>query len=250
MTKWRFPKTPATPGMIAVCSGNLTRYPKMWLSLATVEKPAGTILQLSQGAGIAQNRNASVRAFLQTSGEWIWFMDDDHTFESPKVLQILLAMEKDIAAPLVLRREPPHATVAYDRFTPKEAAEAGKPWGWHAYRLDPAQTSGSVKVLAVGTGGMLIRRRVIEALEDPWFEVGQLRTEELSEDLWFCEKARRKGFEVWMSLDARISHVTPVAVWPVIHDGEWHTGYDFGVRAMPLVPALTTTHTEEEDRQA
>jgi hypothetical protein len=94
------------------------------------------------------------------------------------------------------------------------------------------------RVAAAGTGGMLVRRKVFEALPRPWFEVGQLRTDSLGEDLWFCKKAGERGFEVWVDWETQMGHLTPAAVWPV-HTGEgWRTGYHLGGRGgMPIVGA-------------
>jgi hypothetical protein len=61
---------------------------------------------------------------------------------------------------------------------------------------------------------MLISRRVFEALEDPWFEMGKINPEYGSPDLWFAKKAVLAGFDIWLDMDHPIGHMSHMSVWP------------------------------------
>ena len=66
-----------------------------------------------------------------------------------------------------------------------------------------------------GGGCLLIKKNVFEAMEYPWFRnnvvreevngvlVGDIQTEDLS----FCQDARRAGFKVYIDLDVRAAHI-------------------------------------------
>ena len=60
---------------------------------------------------------------------------------------------------------------------------------------------GDAAVRAGTSGGMLIRRRVLEGMERPYFAA------ELSHDVDFCVKAREAGFEVYCDLDLPMAHI-------------------------------------------
>ena len=71
---------------------------------------------------------------------------------------------------------------------------------------------------------MLVRRSVLDALEDPVFESHG----GLNEDLTFCAKVRDAGFRIWCDTDARLGHIGQVDVWPVFKDGEWQINLHLG----------------------
>jgi hypothetical protein len=68
---------------------------------------------------------------------------------------------------------------------------------------------GLVEVALVGTACLLVHRRVLEAIDPPYFKM-ELDDDCLyikdSEDFTFCRKARRAGFSVWLDTDQPCSH--------------------------------------------
>ena len=61
-----------------------------------------------------------------------------------------------------------------------------------------------MEVESVGTGLMLIMRKVLHEVEDPWFTIVDYKdTGVMPEDFEFCRKAREKGIKV--ALDSRIN---------------------------------------------
>lgn len=107
-------------------------------------------------------------------------------------------------------------------------AEGERPIYWNIYRADPESggysewlpQEGLQQVDAVGSGCMLIARRVFE---DPKMRVAPFRrtTEvggqvEKGPDIAFCERARACGFEVWTHFDYPCRHFVEVELTEVI----------------------------------
>ena len=60
-----------------------------------------------------------------------------------------------------------------------------------------------IKVDGVGTGAMLIKTKVLKEMKKPWFFYEDNR----SEDIMFCEEARRQGFKIFVDTTLKIGHI-------------------------------------------
>ncbi len=212
-------RSPHPPGTVGVISGDLARFPAFYTSLMNLQVPSGSCWKWVRGNGVALNRNIIVR---DMEGEWLWFIDDDHTFE-PDVLLRLLNREVDMIQPLVATRKPPFFPYGY-RFN-------GLKYEGVDWKDIPA--SGICEWDAIGTGGTLIRRKVLDAVGDPWFEEGRTNPEALGEDLWFCRKMRDKGFRCFVDSNTRLGHIATMEIWPQQdNEGQWCIDLDLdgGVR--------------------
>jgi hypothetical protein len=73
-------------------------------------------------------------------------------------------------------------------------------------RWENVPASGVFEVDAAGSAGMLLRREVIETVEDPWFYStmdGHGRQVVLNEDVTFCTRIRHEhGFRIFATADA------------------------------------------------
>lgn len=179
---------------------------------------------------VSAGRNAIVRNFLETDGDWLWFIDDDMVFESD-ILMRLLANKVDIVQALTLMRVPPHNATMYMGPDPINFLYTQK------VLTDEMRL---VEVDACGTGGMLIRRRVLEVLGSPWFDVGHIGTGALGEDIAFCEKAKAHGFGVFVDTTTPAGHITPVEIWPLRNpqkNEEWTTEVKFTSQVSLLIDA-------------
>lgn len=149
-----------------------------------------------QGTGVALNRNLVVTQFLESNGEWLWFVDDDIVFP-PTVLPRLLDFATDPHRPILaalyfghnglpmwceVNGEEPYANV--ESFITED----------EVYPLS-----------AVGMGCTLIHRSVLEAMAkeatvpDPWFgydlvPTGNGEWRRAGEDTSFCRRAQLLGF--------------------------------------------------------
>lgn len=209
-------------GTIGVTSSSEARYTDFALSLLRTATLGAQVVWI-RGADIAANRNQIARA---ATGEWVWFLDDDHSFQAD-LLPRLLSHKADIVAPVVLMKKPPFYPAAS-----KGLAEGG----YEGYKLSDLPTDGSlVEAFTVGTAGLLVRRKVFETLADPWFETGQVSSEHLNEDTYFCQKAREAGFTVWLDTGAALGHLRPVSLLPAVDDeGRWNVAFDFEGTALNL----------------
>ena len=61
---------------------------------------------------------------------------------------------------------------------------------------------GLAEVDAVGFGALLMRLDVLEGMEYPFFSFDRC-----GEDIYFCVKAKEKGFKVWLDGSYRLGHI-------------------------------------------
>lgn len=179
--------------------------------------PVNTHVGFKIGSDKGVSRDWLVQDSLDRGSEWMFFIDDDHTFASTILLQ-LLSHEKPIVASLYLQRENPFWPIAYQSrsdegmYTPLELT--GK--------------TGLVPIVAAGTAGMLIRSEVFYEIEPPWF----LHTDEQSEDLYFCRKATEAGFPLFVDLNSTLGHINPMTVVPHLYEDGW-------VASLVVSPTMT-----------
>jgi hypothetical protein len=118
----------------------------------------------------------------------------------------LLAHEVPMVAPLcALRRYPFWPSLFHEK---ADGHYAGYTWA------ELAGQSGLLAVDAMGGPGVVIRKPVLDALRDPWYENHPLHRESPHEDLYFFSKARAAGFQPFVDLDTPIGHILPCVAYP------------------------------------
>lgn len=212
-------------GTIALPVGSLGRYWQLYASLDALQVPKGTQLMVEESASVAWNLNKIIR---EMKGEWLWVMGDDHMFRDDMLLK-LLDRDVEIVVPIASRRGPPFQTVLY-RFASLDAS-AYETYSWDDLSNDYPQ-GGMAVVEAAGSAGMLIRKHVIEQIPDPWFQWE--RDGKISEDVGFCLKARKAGFNIYADLDQTLPHMTPCVLEPYRKDGKWQVSVAVGSRRVSL----------------
>ena len=192
-------------GMIGIPAGEQARWSEFMRSLLLLKRPQGSQISFVYGAYIEAGRNELVKQTLASDAQWLFMVDDDHVFER-QLLMNLLDRDVDVVGALSLPRKPPYFVCAFEESNSVTGISRGI--GVHELRFEMQ------KVAAVGTGAILIRRHVLEAIEPPWFDTVRDETGGLvSEDVTFCEKAREAGFGVWLDATQSIGHLTGVAVY-------------------------------------
>jgi GT2 family glycosyltransferase len=112
--------------------------------------------------------------------------------------------------------------------------------GWQVAADLPEQ--GLTEIWSAGSAGMLIRRRVFDAIDDPWFTPAPDAVG-LNEDINFCRKVRAAGFQIWCDPAALLGHIANYTVYPKYADGRWELEHVFDqhtripIRRLDEVPA-------------
>jgi len=195
------------PGYIGVITGDLARYPSFYQSLLCLQVPEGTSWSIARGVGIADNRN---RVVEQMKGDWLWFIDDDLLFDRYTLMRLLDA-HVDVIVPIVPQRKPPFHVLAY---------HADGDRGFKHIAWDALPSSGRITCDACTAGGILVRRRVFDAVGKPWFREGETRPELLGEDLDFCSRAKVAGFEIWVDCNQSLEHISTSSIGVMKRNGK------------------------------
>ena len=211
--------------------------------------PRGSVFVPVRGSAIALQRNIGVRAMVMESEArrerraatrrsaeaafrsealneaireatdampdlgWVLFVDTDEDVP-PTALMQLLDRDLPLVSGVVLQRFWPYEVAAFSSVDPVRRVQPNEiQWGE------------AKEVAAVGTGCLLIRREVIDAVGDPWFKVGQINPELLQEDMWFSLRAADKGYLPMLDGAVRVLHRT---------EGHVYLGKDGRVWMRPL----------------
>jgi hypothetical protein len=211
-------------GLIGVVAQETARYSMFGSSLSEMQLPEGWEVKWRFGHDIAQQTNALIEEAVDRDKDWFWYLGDDHAW-SPNLLEKLLAHNEDIVVPLCLMRNPPYRPVIWKEASEDTGASGDVIDGFARINLDDYPDGGLIQVHAAGGAGMLIRRNVLDGMEQPWFEAGRGLTARVGEDINFCQKANKAGFGIYCDLDAMLGHITTTVVWPVREYDGWTYGF-------------------------
>lgn len=208
------------PGHIGVATSFLGRYREFDACLERTILPEGSRFQYYMGVDVCLAFNNMCKLTLsEPTNQWLWILGDDHLW-STDLLVNLLAREVDVVTPLCCRRLAP--------FFPILHGAKDSPNGFGVPSMDPWELLKGKSGLmewdgTSGNAGMLIRREVLERMQDPWFENGKTRPGVGGSDLYFWHKLHELGIKPYLDLDNLIGHITHACVWPYrnAETGEW-----------------------------
>ena len=151
-------------------------------------------------------RNELVEKALLDDPDYLWFIDSDMIIP-PGALDALIKSDKDIVSALYYQRKPPFRPVVC-------MMKDGK------YRmLDMVKLNSIFEVDIVGFGCVLVRKGVVEKMKSSnhgiYFDFknkGGDVTEQLNEDMVFCENARKLGFKVFLDSRVICKHIGEIYV--------------------------------------
>lgn len=159
-------------------------------------------------------REQFAKSVLETGADYLFMIDDD-MLAPPDLFYQLAKNDKDICAALAFTRNPDHKPVIYD------VIEGFDPMTKKDYYINkfamnyPRNTL--VQCDAVGFGAVLIKRRVIEAMKEPRF----MGLTGCGEDITFCHKAKKLGFEVWMDTRVKLGHLGAPTIITEEYSDQW-----------------------------
>jgi hypothetical protein len=194
---------------------------------------------------IQRARNYIVDEFLRSDSTHLVFIDADIGFNAKDVLALLAVNHTDPEKFNVVTAPYPKKTIAWEKV--KKAADAGRgdenPFDLEMYagdfvfnpvrKLESFNLGEPLEIGEGGTGFMLIPRETLEKYTEAYPELkyrpDHVRTENfdgsrdimaffdciidpdtrryLSEDYFFCKKARKAGMQVWMCPWMQLNHV-------------------------------------------
>ena len=129
------------------------------------------------------------------------FMVDDDMLAPPDLFFQLLKHDKDIVAPLAFTRNPDHKPVMYQVIEGDDSATYENFYK-NVYEMNYPRNK-LVQCDAVGFGAVLIKAEVLKKVPEPRF-MGLMGT---GEDVTFCYRAKKAGFEVWMDTSIKLGHL-------------------------------------------
>ena len=147
----------------------------------------------TEGISIEDNRNAIVEQALKEKSDYLLFVDDDMIFEPNLLTNLLNKNKKIIGVNSYSRHEEGFSTVRLEG-TQRQV------------RLFPTTL---FSCLVVGTGLMLIDMTIFSLLSKPYFKIerygdGKVK---LGEDVYFCQKAKGEGIEIWCDPTIKVGHI-------------------------------------------
>ena len=211
-----------SPGTIALPTHEMGRFLLFTVSIAGTNQPPGCYLNAAASASVTENLN-TIMGGLRDEDAWVWIMGDDHCWSNTALVDMLRTLDRhpeiDVLVPLVTKRNPPWHLVIFDETGEHhDGTPAFRPIPWERV---PAH--GVFEVDAAGSAGMLIRREVIDAMDDPYFYSTldhNGRQVVLNEDVTFCTRIRHEhGFRVFATADVVLGHLGVFNVRPM-HNGE------------------------------
>ena len=182
-------------------------------SVWDLKKPAHVQLEFQYffGYNIQQIRNLQASWMLCNQFDHMLHVDSDMTFPA-HTLEMLMDMQnttRAITSGVYIQR--------HDHIKVVEAYEHNPHTGGHMHvhpnNLTPSRI---LDVEAVGFGCCLVRREVYEQVADPWFEYkNALESKDIvSEDVDFCMKAKRKGFQTAIHTGLHYGHIHKTMLTP------------------------------------
>ena len=161
-------------------------------------KDWGVEILMKTSTVIDKARNDLVEMALKKGCDYIWFIDTDMVIP-PNALEELIGMNKDIASGVYFIKSPPYTPLIRDELD-----------GKYLFREDINFNEIS-ECAGVGLGCCLINADVFKKLEFPWFKLDWVKwggtTNQISEDLYFCKEARKKGFKIHVNTGVICGHI-------------------------------------------
>lgn len=169
--------------------------PETFKAIYDLEVPAGykTHFQFFYGYQIDQIRN--LIAHWAEHYDYLFSVDSDISFK-PDTLKKLLSYDKDVVSGLYIQRKPGnHILELYQ--------------GGTNVAYDTIRGKGLIEVDGCGFGCVLVKSEVIRKMGYPQFVYKSAldHKDTVSEDTYFCARAKSLGFKVWADTSILCEHI-------------------------------------------
>jgi hypothetical protein len=156
---------------------------------------------------VDQARNFLVDYFLSTDHEWFLSVDTDVILPERVITRLLARNQKLISALIYVNAKPPFPQIY------QKIADFGV-GGFGSYLVDDQWKPGDIiEAGATGAGCLFIHREVFEAIPENkpfrWFQHEQRGEDLFGEDVVFCERAKRVGYQLYIDTAVRAGHIKP-----------------------------------------
>lgn len=149
---------------------------------------------LQEGAAIHYNREVIVKTAISYGCTHLLFCDSDMAFDKDAVIK-LLARDKDIVGVNCNQRKFPLTSTVVMSPEKRDRLKIDHPDGFTTCDF-------------LGTGFLLLKLDIFKKLSKPWFFWATGDNDEmLSEDYWFCKKAKEAGFDIWVDFNVVVKHI-------------------------------------------
>lgn len=168
-------------------------------SILLMDIPPFTYIRSSASHNLDGIREGIVEEALKTDCTHLWMTDTDQTYEKGTLAR-LLSHGKDIIGGLICRRYPPFDPLVF-------SGDIG-----HYSRIEGWTEGDLIQVDATGTGSLIFNLDVFRNIPKPWFQLGDGINGPIGEDFYFCSKARKYGYEIYVDTGCQIGHLSEMLV--------------------------------------
>jgi glycosyltransferase involved in cell wall biosynthesis len=194
------PQAPKKKILIAIPNKNLIEA-DTFKSIYDLEVPDGyeTVFQYFYGYQVEQVRNLIADWVIKGPYDYLFAVDSDISFP-PDTLKKMLAHNKDMVTGLYIQRIPGKHCIEVMRRN-EHGGVSHVPW-------EELKGRGLVEVDSCGFGCVLVKKDVFTSIEYPHFLYKSALDHRytISEDVYFCLKAREKGKQIWADTTILCGH--------------------------------------------
>jgi glycosyltransferase involved in cell wall biosynthesis len=186
--------------LIAIPSNKLIE-PETFKSIYDLVVPDGyeTVFQYFWGYQVEQVRNLIAHWTIHNNFDYLFAVDSDISFPS-NTLERLLSHDRDIVSGVYIQRIQGQHTI--------EIMRSNDQGGVTHVDWATIKGRGLVPIDGCGFGCVLVKREVFVGMDYPHFVYKSAidHKNTISEDVYFCMKARERGFTLWCDTDVICDH--------------------------------------------
>lgn len=230
-------------GTVIVAAANQPRFHEFSYSMERLKVPAGTRYLIERGCDITQNFNDGIK---RSSGEWLWFLGDDHAFEPDMLLRLLAHRVAVVIPPTNCKTHPWLPCIMHGNGTLSTWAASMPLYTWKELSVEGLLTLPTGDF--IGQAGMLVQKSVFNDWHYPWFKAGQQDPGRLQEDMTFCRELQTRGFDIFIDCDQVLDHYFYIGVSARKHNGEYTPALKDGKQVIILPDALADRTADGQTR--